>query len=96
MTRGPFEQTVDEQAKTRIRDHYAVTSPLAGELERIALREGDDVVAEGRILARLHPVLPALLDARTELELRRRVEAARAAKEACRCTRQAGRSRRWR
>lgn len=80
VTRGPFEQTVDEQAKTRIRDHYVVSSPLAGELDRIALREGDDVVA-GSIVARLHPVLPALLDARSELELRRRVEAAQAAQE---------------
>ncbi len=80
VIRGPFAQTVDEQAKTRIRDHFIVSSPLAGELDRIALREGDDV-AEGSIVARLHPVTPALLDARTELELRRRVEAARASKE---------------
>ncbi len=81
VRRAPFEQTVDEQARTRIRDHYAVTAPLNGELERITLREGDDVES-GALLARLHPVLPALLDNRTELELRRRVEAARAAKEA--------------
>jgi HlyD family secretion protein len=80
VQRGPFEQTVDEQAKTRIRDHYAVSAPLNGELERIVLREGDDV-ASGALIARLHPALPALLDNRTELELRHRVEAARAAKE---------------
>ncbi len=80
VIRGPFVQTVDEQAKTRIRDHFVVSSPLAGELDRIALREGDDV-AEGSIVARLRPVTPALLDARTELELQRRVEGARASKE---------------
>lgn len=80
VTRGYFEQTVDEQAKTRIRDHYIVSSPLAGELDRIALREGDDVTA-GEVIARLHPALPALLDARAELELRRRLEAAKAARE---------------
>ena len=80
VSRGPFVQTVDELAKTRIRDHFLVSSPLAGELERIALREGDDVIA-GTVIASLHPALPALLDARTELELRRRVEAARATKE---------------
>jgi HlyD family secretion protein len=78
--RAPFEQTVDEQARTRIRDHYLVSSPLGGELDRIMLREGDEVAA-GAVVARLHPVLPALLDSRTELELRGRVEAARAAKE---------------
>src|SRR6185437_551570 len=80
VVRGAFAQTVDEQAKTRIRDHFIVSSPLAGELDRITLREGDDV-AEGSVIARLHPVTPALLDARMELELRRRVEAARASKE---------------
>lgn len=81
VTRGPFVQTVEEVAKTRIRDHYAVSAPLTGELDRITLREGDEVAA-GSVVARLHPVLPALLDSRTELELRRRVELARAAKEA--------------
>jgi HlyD family secretion protein len=81
VRRGLFTQTVDEQARTRIRDHYIVTAPLTGELDRITLREGDDV-AVGSIVARLRPALPALLDSRTELELRRRVEAAQAAKEA--------------
>jgi HlyD family secretion protein len=75
-----FVQTVDEQARTRIRDHYVIAAPLSGEIDRIALREGDDVAA-GAVIARLHPALPALLDSRTELELRRRAEAARAAKE---------------
>jgi HlyD family secretion protein len=81
VRRGAFEQTVEEQAKTRIRDHYALTAPLSGEVERITLREGDDVSA-GTTVARLRPSLPALLDTRTELELRRRAEAARAAREA--------------
>jgi len=80
VTRGPLEQTVDEQAKTRIRDHYVVSAPLTGELERITLREGDEIAA-GQTVARLRPVIPALLDSRTELELRSRVEAARAAQE---------------
>jgi HlyD family secretion protein len=80
VIRGLFVQTVDEQAKTRIRDHFVVSSPLAGELERIALREGDDV-AEGSIVARLHPVIPTLLDSRTERELRSRLEGTRASKE---------------
>ena len=52
-------------------------------------------MASGTLLARLHPALPALLDNRTELELRRRVEAARAAEGSRRCTRRSvARSRR--
>ena len=80
VTRGPLEETVDEVAKTRIRDHYVVSAPLTGELERITLREGDEIAA-GETVARLRPVIPTLLDSRTELELRRRVEAARAIQE---------------
>jgi HlyD family secretion protein len=80
VTRGPLELTVDEQAKTRIRDHYVLSAPLTGELGRITLREGDEIAA-GETVARLQPVIPALLDSRTELELRRRVEAARATQE---------------
>lgn len=80
VTRGPLEETVDEQARTRIRDHYVLSAPLSGELDRISLREGDEIAA-GQTVARLRPVVPALLDSRTELELRRRVEAARAAQE---------------
>lgn len=80
VSRGPLEETVDEQAKTRIRDHYVLSAPLTGELERITLKEGDPIIAD-QTVARLHPVVPALLDSRTELELRSRVDAARAAQE---------------
>jgi HlyD family secretion protein len=80
VSRGLLEETVDEIAKTRIRDHYVLSAPLTGELERITLREGDDIHA-GDTVAHLRPVIPALIDSRTELELRRRVEAARAAQE---------------
>ncbi|HYL01549.1 MAG TPA: hypothetical protein VEU78_10150 [Steroidobacteraceae bacterium] len=80
VSRGPLEETVDEQAKTRIRDHYVLSAPLTGELDRITLKEGDQIAA-GETVARLHPAMPALLDSRTELELRRRVDAARAAQE---------------
>jgi len=78
VTRGPLEETVDELAKTRIRDHYVLSAPLAGELDRINLREGDEIKA-GDTVAHLRPAIPSLLDSRAELELRRRIEAARAA-----------------
>jgi len=80
VTRGVLEETVDELAKTRIRDHYVLSAPLTGDVERITLREGDEIRA-GDTVTRLHPVIPSLLDARTEMELRRRVEAARALQE---------------
>ena len=77
VTQGHFERTVDEDGKTRVVDRFTVSAPLSGELERVALREGD-VVAEGAALALLTPAPAPMLDARALLEQRTRVEAARA------------------
>jgi HlyD family secretion protein len=53
---GRFETTIDEDARTRLRDRFVVSAPLAGNLQRITLREGDTVSA-GDTLASLTPVL---------------------------------------
>ncbi|NUN62911.1 MAG: efflux transporter periplasmic adaptor subunit, partial [Burkholderiaceae bacterium] len=45
VVQGRFEAGIDEDARTRLRDRYAVSAPLAGRLERMALREGDAVQA---------------------------------------------------
>lgn len=72
---GRFEVTIDEDGKTRVRDRYVVSSPLAGRLSRIALREGD-AVTPGTVLATLAPTFAPMLDARTGAELAARVETA--------------------
>ncbi|TCP13733.1 efflux RND transporter periplasmic adaptor subunit [Simplicispira metamorpha] len=77
VAQGRFEAGIDEDAKTRLRDRYSVSAPLAGRLERIVLREGDAVQA-GEVLARLTPALPALLDERSLREQQARVDAAQA------------------
>ena len=78
IERGVFEQTIDEDGKTRVRERYVVSAPLAGRVLRIALRAGD-AVEPGQVIATLHPAAPPLLDARTERELEERVGAAEAA-----------------
>jgi HlyD family secretion protein len=75
VTRGHFEATVDEDARTRLRDRYVVSAPLAGRLDRITLREGDAVAAEAPV-ASLTPLLSPLLDERTLREQQARVDAA--------------------
>ncbi|MBK9362891.1 MAG: HlyD family efflux transporter periplasmic adaptor subunit [Rubrivivax sp.] len=75
---GPFETTVDEDARTRLADRYVVSAPLAARLARIALREGDAVRA-GDVVARLQPVLTPLLDERSQREQTARVAATEAA-----------------
>lgn len=77
VTEGPFETSIEEDGKTRLRDRYVVSAPLAALLPRITLREGDRVEA-GALIATLTPVLPALLDERTRREQQLRVEIAQA------------------
>ena len=77
VTRGPFEQTVSDDGKTRVRDRYVVSAPLSGRVDRIQLKAGDPV-KEGQVVAVLTPSMPAFLDARTARELEARVGAAEA------------------
>lgn len=77
VTQGPFETTLDEDGRTRLRERYLVSAPLAGRLARITLREGDAVEA-GEALATLAPTLAPLLDERSTREARARVATAEA------------------
>ncbi len=78
-TRGNVQVTVNEDGKTRIREKYIVSAPVFGKLFRIELEEGDAVVADETVLARIEPSLPTLLDARAEAEAEARVRAAESA-----------------
>jgi HlyD family secretion protein len=75
VTEGPFEQTVVDDGKTRVRDRYVIAAPLAGSVERIRLEPGD-AVRQGQAVALLTPTAPAFLDARTARELQERIGAA--------------------
>ena len=77
VTQGTFERTVSDDGKTRVRERYVVSAPLAGRVERIRLKAGDAVQA-GQLVAVLKPSAPAFLDARTARELEARVGAAEA------------------
>ncbi|HET7729545.1 MAG TPA: efflux RND transporter periplasmic adaptor subunit [Usitatibacter sp.] len=77
VRRASFEKSVSDDGRTRVRDRYVVSAPLGGRVARITLRAGD-AVAAGQEVARLSPAAPALLDARTESEMRERVGAAQA------------------
>ena len=77
VARGAFEQAVSDDGRTRVREHYVLSAPLAGRVERITLEPGDRV-RQGEVVALLTPTAPAFLDARTARELRERVGAAQA------------------
>ncbi|MFA9478345.1 efflux RND transporter periplasmic adaptor subunit [Phycisphaerales bacterium AB-hyl4] len=78
VVRGSLRVTVDEDGRTRVRDRYVVSSPLAGRLRRIMLDPGDAVRANETVLAIVDPPSPALLDARMRREAQARLEAAEA------------------
>ena len=71
-TSGLFETSIDEDGKTRLRDRYVVSAPIAGVLSRITLREGDSVEA-GTTVAVLSPLLSPMVDERTLREQQVRV-----------------------
>jgi len=75
VTFGPLRVTVDEDGRVRVRDRYVLSSPLSGTLLRPSVRAGDPCVPEAT-LARIVPVAPPLLDARTRSEVQARARAA--------------------
>lgn len=75
---APMQVTIDEAARTRVKDRFVISAPLGGNVLRLELRPGDTIKA-GAVLARIIPVASALLDARTRAESESRVALARAA-----------------
>ena len=78
VERGVLLVTVDEDGKTRIRERYIVSAPLAGRLLRIDKDAGDSVTAGRSLLATIQPRDPDLLDARALAQAEARVKAAEA------------------
>ena len=70
--------TVEEEGKTRIREVYTVSAPITGQVMRIDLHPGDEVVKDETVLVSIRPAAPGLLDAR----LKRVAEAASASARA--------------
>ncbi len=81
VTSGPMRVTVDEEGKTRIRERYTVVAPLTGQMRRIELKPGDAVRPGHTILTIIEAADPALLDARTVITSKARVNSAKASKD---------------
>lgn len=77
VTRGPLVMTVDEEGRTRVRDRFIVSAPVAGRVLRIELEPGDPV-KRGDVVARVRAETPPLLDERSRAEAEAAAESARA------------------
>src|SRR5260370_939671 len=80
VEKGTLQVCIEEDGKTRLRDRYVISSPLAGRLLRIRLRPGDRVAA-GQTLAVIEPADPELLDPRALATAEARVRALKSALE---------------
>ena len=79
---GKLRATVNEEGKTRIRQRYVVSAPVAGQVRRIPFKAGAEISSTQTVVAVIDPISPALLDARTRTlaEARRDTSAAQLAR----------------
>lgn len=77
-SRGELRVTVEEEGKTRVKDRFTVSAPVAGFLRRVSLEVGDRV-KKGQAVAMLDPLRSSVLDARARAAAEAAVSAARAA-----------------
>ncbi len=79
VTLGTMRLTINEEGRTRVRDAYVVSTPVAGQLQRVSVQPGDPVIRGETIVAHMHPTNPAALDVRTREQALAAVNAAQAA-----------------
>ena len=79
VTEGPLVVTVNEDGRTRVRDAYVVSTPIAGRLMRVNVSPGDAVIGGESVVAQMMPTNPAALDIRTREQAHAAVTAAEAA-----------------
>lgn len=76
---GTLTITVDVDGTTQVKDLFEISAPITGVALRSPVEVGDRVVAGETVVARVEPVEPALLDARTRAQAEASVREAEAA-----------------
>ena len=79
VTVNTLQLSIDEEGRTRVRNAYVVSTPVAGQLQRVTVQPGDPVVRGETVVAHMHPTNPAALDVRTREQALAAVNAAQAA-----------------
>ena len=88
VSRGTMAETLDHEGRTRVRERYVVSAPVAGRVLRIELRPGDRVVANQTVIATFAPGASSLLDARSRAGATSRVSEAQALLEQAKAQRE--------
>lgn len=84
VSKGKLTVTIDEEARTRVREVYVVSTPVEGQLLRVEVEPGVHVERGMTVVARMMPANPTALDARTREEAQAAISAAAAALRAAR------------
>ncbi|MDH3969657.1 MAG: efflux transporter periplasmic adaptor subunit, partial [Rhodospirillales bacterium] len=79
VSRGALRVTVDDEGRTRVKEVYVVSAPVAGRVLRIDRHVGDPVKAGETVLATIQPTAPTFLDLRGKRQAEAAVHAAEAA-----------------
>lgn len=79
VTTDTMMVTIDEEGRTRVRDAYVISTPVAGRLLRVEVDPGDPVEKYETIVAQMRPSNPAVLDVRSREQARLAEAAATAA-----------------
>jgi len=77
VSRGPLKVTVEEEGRTRVKDRFVVSAPVAGFMRRIQFDVGDRV-QKGQSLVELEPLKSNLLDPRSHAAAQAAVSSAEA------------------
>lgn len=80
VMRGPMQVDVSDEGRTRVREIYRVSAPVAGRLLRIEKHAGDCVTGSETVVGDLLPGAPSFLDVRTRAQAEAAVKSAEAAK----------------
>lgn len=75
-SRGAVREVVEAEGRTRLRDRYVITAPIAANARRLELEPGD-AVQVGQPLVTLEPMAAPALDVRTLAQAQAQVAAAR-------------------
>jgi len=78
VSRGPLRVTVEEEGKTRVKDRFVLSAPVAGFMRRIKFDVGDHI-QRGETLVELEPLKSNLLDPRSRATAEAAVSSAEAA-----------------
>jgi len=81
VQRGMFAEVVEEEGKTRVKERFVLSAPVAGYMRRIMFDAGD-IVKKGQVVVELEPLRSVVLDPRSRAEAVAAVSAAEAALKA--------------